>query len=152
MQIRTLLCGLAAAFAACAPAAHAQSTPVAPDDANLRYEGRWDVKPAAATTVNSGSRLFVRFTGTRLGATFDTSSITNPAQLYVSIDGGPKTLVRLGRPLVELAPADLGPGTHDALIAVKDVDERVNRWAPPLRSGLILTGLLLDPTGRTLPQ
>src|SRR4051812_6919392 len=104
MKIRTMAGGIAAALAVCTPAAHAQPISVAPDDVNLRYEGRWEVKPTAATTVNSGSRLFVRFTGTRLAATFDTSSITNPAHLYVSIDGGPMTLFRLGGPVVELAP------------------------------------------------
>src|SRR5215218_3334718 len=104
--IATMVCGAAVVVAVCAPAAHAQSVRIAPDDANLRYEGRWDVKPAAATTVNSGSRLFARFTGTRLAATFDTSSITNPAQLYVSVDGGPMRLFRLGRADVELAPPD----------------------------------------------
>ena len=147
--LRTVTCGFAAALAICAPA-RAQSAPVAPNDANLRYEGRWDVKPTAATTVNSGSRLFVRFTGTRLAATFDTSTITNPAHLYVSIDGGPMQLHRLGTATVELADG-LTPGAHDALIAVKDVDERANRWVPPLRSGLILTGLLVDPGAGTLP-
>jgi lysophospholipase L1-like esterase len=148
--IASSACLAVAVLAVGASAAHAQAVSVAPNDPNLRYEGRWDVKPAAATTVNSGSRLFVRFTGPRLAAAFDTSSVTNPAHLLVAIDGGPMQLRRLGPATVELAPAGLGPGPHDALIAVKDVDERANRWTPPLRSGLVLTGLQLSPGANVL--
>ena len=70
---------------------------MAPNDARLRFEGHWDVTPAAATTVNAGSRLFVRFTGSHLGATFNTAGVTHPAHLYVSVDGGPLRLYKLGR-------------------------------------------------------
>jgi hypothetical protein len=36
-------------------------------------------------------------------------------------------------------------------ITVKDVDERANRWSPPLLSGLLLTGFRLDPAAHPLP-
>jgi hypothetical protein len=43
-----------------------------------------------------------------------------------------------------------GERAHTLEIDVKDVDERANRWVPPLQSGLILTGFRLDNGARTL--
>jgi hypothetical protein len=68
--------------------------------------------------------------------------ITNPPQIYVRIDGGPRALYWVDRPSIALA-SGLPGGVHRADIAVKDVDERANRWVPPLQSGLIVTGFRL---------
>ncbi len=58
----------------------------------------------------------------------------------------------MDRDRLVLTPRTLPPGRiHTVEIAVKDVDERANRWNPPLQSGLQLTGFRLDRGARTLP-
>jgi GDSL-like lipase/acylhydrolase family protein len=132
------------AIAVAAPAAaRADGTVVAATHAGIRYQGHWDLSGSRATTVNSGSRITLRFTGRRLVGRFDVSSITNPPQIYVSIDRRAPALLWVDRPAITLA-SGLRKGAHRADIAVKDVDERANRWVPPLQSGLIITGYELD--------
>ncbi|SDP70256.1 Lysophospholipase L1 [Streptomyces sp. cf386] len=123
---------------------------VRPDDARFIYEGHWGRSSEAATTINSGSRLSFRFTGERVHALFDVASITVPAQIYVSVDGGPKRLYAVDRSDLEIAAEGSGP--HRVEISVKDVFSRVNRWTPPLETGVVLTGLRLEGRGRLLPQ
>lgn len=72
-------------------------TVVRPDDRRIAYEGHWSRTAEAAVTVNSGSRLRFRFTGPSVHALFDVSSVTVPAQIYVSIDGGPEQLHSVDR-------------------------------------------------------
>ncbi|MDO0910111.1 GDSL-type esterase/lipase family protein [Streptomyces sp. DT2A-34] len=126
------------------------STVVRPDDRRLVYEGHWGRTPEAASTVNSGSRLRFRFTGGSVHALFDVGSITVPAQIYVSVDGGPKRLHAVDRGDLRIT-AD-GRGPHSVEISVKDVFSRANRWTPPLETGVVLTGLRLDDGMRLLPQ
>src|SRR4051794_29731833 len=133
-----------------APSAALAQARVAATNPDIRYEGHWDLSGPRATTVNSGSRIALRFTGDRLVGLFDVSTITNPPQIYVRIDGGRRALYWVDRPSITLA-AGLGGGVHTADIAVKDVDERANRWVPPLQSGLIVTGFRLD-TLRRAPR
>ncbi|MEU9283542.1 SGNH/GDSL hydrolase family protein [Streptomyces sp. NPDC048275] len=155
---RTAVKGAAAAAASVAllfvgaPAvvASGDSNVVRPDDRRLAYEGHWGRTAEAAATVNSGSRLRFRFTGGTLHALFDVSSITVPAQIYVSVDGGPKRLYDVDRPDIDIALS--GRGTHTAEISVKDVFSRANRWTPPLETGVVLTGLRLDEGARPLPE
>lgn len=123
---------------------------VRPDDRRLAYEGHWSRSAGAAVTVNSGSRLRFRFTGGSVHALFDIASITVPAQIYVSVDGGPKQLRAVDQSDVEIT-AD-GRGVHIVEISVKDVFSRVNRWTPPLETGVALTGLRLERGGHLLPQ
>ncbi|MBA2945579.1 hypothetical protein [Streptomyces himalayensis] len=115
------------------------SNVVRPDDRRLAYEGHWGRTTEAATTVNSGSRLRFRFTGSSVHVLFDVSSITVPAQIYVSVDGGPKQLHAVDQGDLEIT-AD-GRGPHTVEISVKDVFSRVNRWTPPLETGVVLTGI-----------
>lgn len=119
---------------------------VGPDDGRIAYEGHWGRTAEAAVTVNSGSRLRLRFTGTSVHALFDVSSITVPAQIRVSVDGGPGEVRAVDRGDLEIAAEGRGP--HTVEISVKDVFSRVNRWVPPLESGVVLTGI----RGRLLPQ
>ncbi|WP_329332467.1 GDSL-type esterase/lipase family protein [Streptomyces sp. NBC_00663] len=119
---------------------------VRPDDRRLVYEGHWGRTAEAAVTVNSGSRLSFRFTGDSAHALFDISSITVPAQIYVSVDGGPKRRYAVDREDIEIRAAGRGP--HRVELAVKDVFSRANRWTPPLETGVVLTGV----RGRLLPQ
>jgi lysophospholipase L1-like esterase len=137
-----LAAGLAIAFAA-PGLASAQGAGVDATDPNIRYEGHWDVGGSRAITVNSGSRIAMRFNGSRLVGLFDVSSITNPPQIYVRIDGGAPARVWVDRPSITLA-SGLAGGVHRVDIVVKDVDERANRWVPPLQSGLTVTGFQLD--------
>ncbi|WP_159053085.1 GDSL-type esterase/lipase family protein [Streptomyces regalis] len=123
---------------------------VRPDDRRLAYEGHWGRTAEAATTVNSGSRLRFRFTGDSVHALFDVASITVPAQIYESVDGGPKRLHAVDRSDLEIT-AD-GRGPHSLEISVKDVFSRANRWTPPLQTGVVLTGLRLDDGGHLLHQ
>ncbi|WP_164905084.1 GDSL-type esterase/lipase family protein [Streptomyces cyaneus] len=130
--------------------ASAEPNVVRPDDRRLAYEGHWGRTAEAATTVNSGSRLRFRFTGGSVHALFDVASITVPAQIYVSVDGGPKRLHAVDRSDLEITAAGRGP--HSVEISVKDVFSRANRWTPPLETGVVLTGLRLDYGGRLLHQ
>lgn len=127
-------------------AASGDSNLVRPDDRRLAYEGHWGRTAESAVTVNSGSRLRFRFVGGSVHALFDVSSIAVPAQLYVSVDGGPKQLHAVAQDDLEIT-AD-GRGPHTVEISVKDVFSRVNRWTPPLQTGVVLTGI----RGRVLDQ
>ncbi|QNP69062.1 G-D-S-L family lipolytic protein [Streptomyces roseirectus] len=119
---------------------------VRPDDRRLAFEGHWSRDGEAAVTVNSGSRLRFRFTGTTVHALFDVGSVTVPAQVYVSVDGGPRQRHAIDR--TDLAITARGHGPHTVELSVKDVFSRANRWVPPLATGVTLTGL----KGRIVPQ
>ncbi len=123
-------------------------TVVAADHADIRYQGRWGRLGDAMATVNSGSGVLLRFTGRRIAVTFDQATVTQPPQLYVRLDRGAPVLYTVDRDRIDLT---VRPGVHTLEITVKDVDERANRWLPPLRSGLLLTGFRLDPGATTLP-
>lgn len=130
--------------------AEAAST-VPPNDPHLQFMGHWGHTRDAAITVNSGSELAFRFTGHTLTGLFDASTITVPSQIYVSLDGGAPTLYKVDRGAIDFTPTAL-PGTrHVAKIQVKDADEYENRWILPLQSGVVLTGLKLDPGAHVLP-
>jgi lysophospholipase L1-like esterase len=119
---------------------------------DIQYLGRWGRLGPSMTTVNSGSRVVLRFTGRRLAATFDQSTVTHPPQIYVRVDGRAPILYTVDRDRLDLTTRPLPRGrVHTLEIAVKDVDERANRWSPPLQSGLLLTGFRLDRGARTLP-
>ncbi|WP_369264263.1 GDSL-type esterase/lipase family protein [Streptomyces sp. R35] len=145
-----VLCALTPPVSASPVSASGTSNVVRPDDRRLAYEGHWGRTATSATTVNSGSRLRLRFTGGTLHALFDVSSITVPAQIYVSVDGGPKRLYAVDRDDLDIAVP--GRGTHTAELSVKDVFSRANRWTPPLETGVVLTGLRLEEGARLLPQ
>lgn len=123
-----------------------EATVVRPDSPALRYEGRWDVRTHAATTVTSGSRVFLRFSGDEVSARFDTAGVAYPPQVHTVVDGVWSAAVVVDRERIRLTPDGLPPGSHELMLAVKDVDERGERWTPPLTSALHLTGFDL-PTG-----
>ena len=85
----------------------------------------------------------MRFTGRELTGLFDTSTVTVPPQLWVTVDGGPQSLVTVDRPEIELAPPGLRPGVHTVRVDVKDTDQVTNRWLPPLDDAVIVRGLRL---------
>ncbi|GAV44405.1 GDSL-type esterase/lipase family protein [Streptomyces acidiscabies] len=143
---RLLIPALGLAFLVPQPAHAVGTDTVRPDDRRLAYEGHWSRSAEAAVTVNSGSRLRFSFTGNTVHALFDVASVTVPAQVYVSVDGGPKQRYDVDRADIEITAQGRGP--HTAELSVKDVFSRVNRWVPPLQTGVTLTGL----KGRVIPQ
>lgn len=115
-------------------------TPSRPTAALLRYEGRWDITSRRATTVNSGSRVFLRFTGTEVTARFDVDGITRPPHVYAYVDGRRSERIVVDEPRIRLTPPGLDAGEHTLVLAVKDVDENAQRWRRPFRSALQLEG------------
>lgn len=127
-------------------------TVIEPDDPSLRYIGHWDRTHLAeeAITVNSGSRIIASFTGHHLSGLFSTQGITNPAQIYISIDHAKPLLFALDSAVKNFTPQRLTGGKHTLEVAVKDVDERADRWVPPLASAAIFKGFILDRGARML--
>lgn len=133
--------------------AYSDGTVVEPDDPYLRYAGHWDTSHLAdqAVTVNSGSQIWCRFTGRQISGRFGIQGITHPAQIYVSIDHAAPVLYTLNTPVIDFTPSSLRSGSHSLEIAVKDVDERADRWVPPLASAVVFRGFLIDAKAQTLP-
>jgi hypothetical protein len=146
------LFGVPSATAA-ASAPNDGTTTVPSSDPRIGFAGRWErhYAGAEAATVNSGSQVRLTFTGRRLTGLFDISTITVPPQLWVTVDGGPESLVTVDRPEIDLAPPGLRPGAHVVRIDVKDTDQVTNRWLPPLGDAVIVRGFRLPPGGRLLP-
>jgi len=147
-----VLMALAGCIAAAAPAVAAPGpTIVRPDDPRLRFMGHWGHTANAVITVNSGSELTFGFTGHTLHGLFDTSTITVPSQIYVSIDAGPPVFYKVDHDDIDFTPTPLAGFLHTVRIDVKDVDEYENRWILPLQSGVVLTGFELDRLAAVLP-
>lgn len=126
---------------------------VLPDDPNFVYIGHWDKSHLSeqAVTVNSGSRILCGFTGHTVRGMFGIKGITAPAEVYVSIDGSSPVFYRADTEIINFAPAPLKGSRHRLEIDVKDVDERINRWNPPLQSALLFQGLVIDRKAEILP-
>ena len=121
---------------------------VQPGDPRFHFVGHWDRRTSTdAITVNSGSRVTCAFTGTSVTGLFGTSGITSPAQIWVRIDDGPPARFSVSAASIDFAPQGLKPGRHTFELDVKDVDERVNRWEPPLQAALDFKGLALGAGG-----
>lgn len=138
-----------AAHAAKSRQATTQSTPIKPDDRHFYFIGHWDLSNATrqAVTVNSGSRILCGFVGDSVTGLFGTEGITSPALIYVSIDGAKRERFTVNSTAIHFAHG-LAAGRHTFELDVKDVDERVNRWIPPLQAALVFKGLELGPGGQ----
>lgn len=116
-------------------------------DSNLTYVGRWGLlhtqNGPAMATVNSSSQLYVICGGTSIRADFDVKHVAFMAQIEARVDRGPWRLFTIDRHRLRLFH-HLGPGPHRLEIAVKDVDERGNRWFPPFASAVVFEGLELE--------
>ncbi|WP_410792723.1 pectinesterase family protein [Kribbella sp. C-35] len=122
-----------------------------PFDPRIELDGHWGRDDDVAITVNSGSSVRLRFTGSHLGALLDTASITVPGQLYVAIDGEAPVLHKADADHKVFAD-DLDPTVaHTAEIVVKDVDEYENRWNVPLQTGVVLEKIELAPDAKLIP-
>lgn len=78
----------------------------------LGFVGRWERHYAGdeAAMVNSTPRCDCGSPGAQLTGLFDVSTIVVPPQLWVTVDGGPETLLRVDRPEIPLSPAGLHAG------------------------------------------
>jgi lysophospholipase L1-like esterase len=126
-----------------------QSNLIKPDDRHFNFIGHWDLSDAVrqAVTVNSGSRILCGFMGDSVTGLFDTRGISSPAQIYVRIDGGKRQRYIVDSTAIDFAHG-LSAGRHTFELDVKDVDERVNRWVPPLQGALVFKGLQLSAGGK----
>jgi lysophospholipase L1-like esterase len=118
-------------------------TTVPATDGHLRFVGRWDrhYRGDESATVNSGAYLIARFEGDRLDGQFDTTDITYPPQVWVTVDDGPRRLLDVDGADLRLTPAGLSPGAHTVRIDVKDTDQVTNRWLTPLNDAVVVRGL-----------
>ncbi|WP_432879032.1 pectinesterase family protein [Kribbella sp. CA-245084] len=146
-----VLAGVGLLTVSAGPAAAANPATYGPFDPRIELDGHWGRDDDVAITVNSGSSVRFRFTGSHLGALFDTAAITVPAQLYVAIDGGAPVLQKVDADHKTFAD-DLDPTVaHTAEILVKDVDEYENRWNVPLQTGVVLEKIELAPDAKLIP-
>jgi lysophospholipase L1-like esterase len=114
---------------------------VAPGDPRIVLEGQWGHQPGVAITVNSGSRISFSFAGERVQLLFDTTGLMVAPHLWITIDDGEPSLHLIEDPVIELSAPD---GRHQVEVAVKDVNEHVNRWIPPFECAVVFAGLVLD--------
>ena len=143
------IAGIFLAFMAVLPAwaKPAPRTFVPATDPNITYVGRWGrlrtANGPAMATVNSSSQIYLLCGGSSIRADFDVRHVAFMAQIEARVDRGPWRLFTIDRHRLRLFH-HLGPGPHRLEIAVKDVDERGNRWFPPFASAVVFEGLELD--------
>lgn len=117
-------------------------------DPDFTYIGRWGElttsQGVAMATVNSSSQVMINFTGTQVFGDFDVRHVAFLAQIEARVDNGPWRLFTIDRSRIRLCQS-LTPGTHRLELAVKDVDERGDRWFPPFASAVVFQGLELQP-------
>lgn len=118
---------------------------VAPGDPRIILEGQWGHEPGLAITVNSGSRISFSYAGEAVQLLFDTTGLTVPPHLWITVDDGEPELHLVDNPVIELSAE---PGRHQVLVVVKDVNEHVNRWNPPFECAVVFAGLVLDVNAR----
>jgi lysophospholipase L1-like esterase len=106
---------------------------------SIHYYGRWNRLADRAITVNTGSHVAARFTGTGISARFDISlnQIPTPTLAW-RIDqaawqeGELQANLSLG--------TGLAAGQHEIMLMVRGLNENQNRWAPPLVSSITFLG------------
>jgi lysophospholipase L1-like esterase len=122
----------------------------------IHYYGRWNLLPAMAVTVNSGSHVTATFHGTAVSARFDTSLNMDPIpNVTWQIDGGTWKEAEIA-PTLSLATG-LAAGTHDVRLMVRGLNENQSRWTPPLVSSITflsfdVTGGAIDPSPRPIKR
>jgi len=123
----------------------------APAMDSIVFSGRWDLRSHdRAITVNSGSYLRARFSGTSINAKFDLSLNKTPLPTMTwRIDDGNWQESEIA-PEVKLADG-LPPATHTVWLMVRGIDEHQNRWTSPLVGSVTFLGLGLPEGGEMLP-
>jgi len=117
---------------------------------SYRFYGRWDQRGAKrAVTVNSGSYILARFTGTGLSATFDVSVNQPPFPTLVwRMDEGEWQEAEVAA-TVKLAEG-LAQGPHTVMLMARGLDEHQNRWTKPLVASLTFMGLDAGSDGKLM--
>ncbi|MBB6048882.1 GDSL-type esterase/lipase family protein [Armatimonas rosea] len=126
----------------------------------LCFFGRWDLRgKERAVTVNSGSYVKARFSGSSLTVSFDLS-LNRPhcectkegsyPTIAWQMDGGEWHEAELAAS-VTLAEG-LGKGAHTVMLMVRGLDEHQSRWSPPLVASVTFTGFVTEKLERALPQ
>ncbi len=112
------------------------------------FFGRWDLRATKrAVTVNSGSYVRSRFSGTGLRASFDVSVNQPPLPTIAwRIDEGEWHEAEIA-PTVKLADG-LSKGPHTVMLMVRGLDEHQNRWTLPLVASVTFTGFGLAKGGK----
>ena len=105
----------------------------------IHYFGRWNRLADRAITVNTGSHVVARFTGTSVSARFDVTlnQAPNPTLTWrIDADewqeGELAATMQLGMGLL--------PGTHEVTLMARGLNEFQARWTPPLVSSLTFLG------------
>jgi len=105
----------------------------------IHYYGRWNRLADRAITVNTGSHVVARFTGTSVSARFDVTlnQAPNPTLTWrIDADewqeGELAATMQLG--------VGLQPGTHEVTLMARGLNEFQARWTPPLVSSLSFLG------------
>lgn len=118
----------------------------------LHYYGRWNQLADRAITVNSGSHIVARFSGTGVSARFDVGSNQSPnPTLAWKIDS---TAWQEGELAAKLPLGNgLASGLHEVTLMVRGLNEKQSRWTPPLISsitflGFEVTGGSIEPSPR----
>jgi lysophospholipase L1-like esterase len=120
-----------------APADSTEATPAVLE--TIHYYGRWNRLADRAITVNTGSHVVARFTGTGVSARFDVTlnQAPNPTLVW-RIDAG----VWQEGELAATMPLGTGlaSGTHEVTLMARGLNEFQVRWTPPLASSLTFLG------------
>lgn len=116
----------------------------------LHYSGRWNVQGGGkATTVNSGSYVSARFTGTAIAGKFDISvndKSDMPTVAWRVDDASSWNVAEVASQLS--MDSDLSAGEHTITMIARGLDENKSRWTPPLTSSITFLGF--DVTGGAL--
>jgi len=105
----------------------------------IHYYGRWNHLADRAITVNTGSHVVARFTGTGVSARFDVTlnQTPNPTLTWrIDADEWQEGELAATLPL----GTGLAAGTHEVTLMVRGLNEFQARWTPPLVSSLTFLG------------
>lgn len=120
-----------------------------PGTETIHYSGRWNREADRAVTVNSGSYVNARFSGTGISARFDVSlnDRSDLPTIAWRIDGSNTWNVAEVAGTMPMATG-LSSGLHSIAVVARGLDENKNRWSPPLVSSVTFLGF--DVTGGAL--
>jgi lysophospholipase L1-like esterase len=105
----------------------------------IHYYGRWNHLVDRAITVNTGSHVVARFTGTGVSARFDVTLNQSPnPTLTWRIDGNEWQEGELAATMT--LGTGLADGTHEVTLMARGLNEFQTRWTPPLVSSLTFLG------------
>jgi hypothetical protein len=113
---------------------------------SVHYYGRWNRLADRAITVNTGSHVVARFSGTGVSARFNVSLNQTPnPTLAWRVDQAPWQEGELSATL-PLATG-LAAGAHEVTLMVRGLNENQNRWRAPLVSSITFLGFDIAGTG-----